>query len=130
MKYLLDVNALLAAIWATHANHSKVDAWVEGRRLVTCPLTELGFLRISTHPKALNSTMTSARELLNDFLERNSVEFQAADLRALQSKAANSNSNSVTDSYLAELAGSKGMKLATLDTGIVHPAVEVIRDGQ
>jgi len=32
----------------------------------------------------------------------------------------------VTDSYLAELATSKGMKLATLDEGISHQAVALI----
>jgi hypothetical protein len=32
----------------------------------------------------------------------------------------------VTDHYLAELAASKGMKLATLDEGILHQAVELI----
>jgi predicted nucleic acid-binding protein len=36
-------------------------------------------------------------------------------------------SEAVTDSYLAELAARRGMKLATLDTGIAHAAVEVIR---
>ena len=33
----------------------------------------------------------------------------------------------LTDLYLAELASSKGMKLATFDTAIKHPAVEVIK---
>jgi len=32
----------------------------------------------------------------------------------------------VTDYYLADLAASKGMNLATLDQGNVHGAVEVI----
>jgi predicted nucleic acid-binding protein len=36
-------------------------------------------------------------------------------------------SEAVTDSYLAELAARRGMKLATLDTCIAHAAVEVIR---
>jgi len=33
----------------------------------------------------------------------------------------------LTDLCLAELALSKGMKLATFDTAIKHPAVEVIK---
>ena len=32
----------------------------------------------------------------------------------------------MTDIYLAELASARGMKLATLDTGIKHSAVEAI----
>jgi hypothetical protein len=46
-------------------------------------------------------------------------------LPALKSKAPSS--NAVTDHYLAELAAANGMKLATLDSGIAHPAVELIR---
>jgi hypothetical protein len=32
----------------------------------------------------------------------------------------------LTDCYLADLAGKHGFKLATLDTGIKHRAVELI----
>jgi len=124
VKYLLDVNCLLAAIWSTHASHEKADAWIKGRRLVSCPISELGFLRISTHPKALNSDMPSARKLLENFLSHHSVESLPADLPALKSRSAKS--DAVTDVYLADLAASKGLKLATLDEGIPHPAVEVI----
>jgi predicted nucleic acid-binding protein len=125
VKYLLDVNCLLAAIWTTHANHAQADAWVRGKQLATCPISELGFLRISTHPKALNSDMASARELLKDFLSKHGVQSLPADLPALQSHS--SKSEAVIDNYLADLASSKGMKLATLDRGISHPAAEIIR---
>ena len=49
----------------------------------------------------------------------------AADLPALKSSARRS--DGVTDLYLAELASSKGMKLATFDTHIKHAAVQVIK---
>jgi predicted nucleic acid-binding protein len=52
------------------------------------------------------------------------VEFVGADLPALESKA--NQSEQVTDAYLADLAGRKDLKLATLDRDISHPAVEVI----
>ena len=124
MKYLLDVNVLIAAIWSTHANHAKADAWVSGKEMTICPISELGFLRISTHPKGLNSDMAGARALLQDFVSKHTVEFVPADLPALKAKAAKS--SEVTDLYLAELASSKGMKLATLDAAIRHPAVETV----
>jgi predicted nucleic acid-binding protein len=47
MKYLLDVNVLLAAIWANHSRHAETFAWLDGKTIVLCPLGELGFLRIS-----------------------------------------------------------------------------------
>jgi toxin-antitoxin system PIN domain toxin len=125
MKYLLDVNALIAAIWKNHPDHTKADAWVEGKELATCPLSQLGFLRVSTNPKALNSDMATARQLLEAFLRKHRSQFVADDLAPLKSSA--QKSEQVTDRYLAELAATKGMKLATLDQGIAHGAVEIMR---
>ena len=125
MKYLLDVNALIASIWTDHASHRLADSWVRGKTLATCPVSELGFLRISTHPKALGASMADARKLLQDFLAKHRVEFVPNDLPALQSKAAKS--EDVTDFYLADLAAKNGLKLATLDTNLSHNAVEIIK---
>jgi predicted nucleic acid-binding protein len=124
MKYLLDVNTLLAAIWVTHPDHKKTDAWILGKTLVTCPLSELGFLRVSTHPKALKSNMKVSRQLLDSFVVKQNIEFVPANLPALKSNA--QKSEQVTDFYLAELALSMGMRLATLDRNINHSAIEVI----
>jgi len=124
VKYLLDVNMLLSAIWITHESHKKATNWIEGKRLASCAITELGFLRISTHPKVFKSEMAGARKLLDHFLSRHAVEFLALDLRPLKSSAATS--DALTDAYLAEFAFSKGCRLATLDKRIRHPAVEAI----
>lgn len=124
MKYLLDVNVLIAAIWRNHPDHAMVDGWLAGKDLVTCPISELGFLRISTHPKAINADMASTRRLLEAFLGKHGSDFVADDLLPLRTRA--ERSEQVTDYYLAELAASKGMKLATLDEGISHHAVELI----
>jgi toxin-antitoxin system PIN domain toxin len=123
-RYLLDVNALIAAIWINHPDHKKADAWLQGKQVVTCPLSELGFLRISTNPKALKSDMHSARRLLEAFLQQQEAGFLPADLPALKSNA--QKSDQVTDHYLAELASNSGMKLATLDAGISHSAAELM----
>jgi predicted nucleic acid-binding protein len=69
MTFLLDVNVLLAATCTTHADHLKADGWVRNKQLATCPVSEAGLLRISTHPKALNSDMATARKLLAGFFE-------------------------------------------------------------
>ena len=124
-KYLLDISALIAAIWTDHEGHGITERWLKGKDLATCPLTELGFLRISTNPKAMGATMPDARKLLGDFLSSHDVQFVPADLPALKSSA--QKSDGVTDGYLAGLAASKAMKLATLDKGIVHVAVELIK---
>ena len=125
MKHLLDVNVLLAAIWQQHPDFARADAWLAGRQVATCALSELGFLRVSTHQKALKADMTASRQLLHAFLEKHKAQFVPADLPALKSSARKS--EELTDLYLAELALGKGMKLATFDTGIKHAAVEVIK---
>ena len=124
MTYLLDVNALLAAIIQNHPNHAVADTWLQNKKLAVCPLSELGFLRISTHPKACNHRMSVARQALQDFLAHNQVEFIVADVPAL--KAAAPKSGDLTDGYLSELAARHNAKLATLDAGIKHAAVELI----
>jgi len=124
MKHLLDVNVLLAAIWRNHPLHAKASTWLNGKTLVVCPITEIGFLRISTHRKAINAPMDDARKALDNFLIQNAVARIADDLPALDSNAAVS--ELVTDFYLADLAEKHGFKLATLDAGIKHLGVELI----
>ena len=97
-----------------------------GQSSGTCPIAELGFLRISTLPKGpFRADMSVARQLLAGFLKNWQPQFVADDLPALDSQPLNS--DQVTDFYLADIAGKNGMKLATFDTGISHPAVENIR---
>ena len=125
MKHLLDVNVLLAAIWATHLDNAKALAWLDHKSVALCPIAELGFLRISTNPKStFGSSMDTAREVLQTFKRERKAEWIADDLAALDSMA--KTSNQVTDSYLADLAEKHGFKLATLDAGIKHRSAELI----
>ena len=124
MKFLLDVNVLMGAIWKGHTLHERAKAWVEGKKLVTCPVTELGFIRISTNQRALALPMADVRETLARFLKERNVEQIPDDLPALDSHA--KTSSAVTDQYLADLAAKHGLKLATLDGAIAHPAIERI----
>jgi toxin-antitoxin system PIN domain toxin len=125
MSHLLDVNVLLAAIWTVHSQHTAADAWLKGKRVAVCPLSELGFLRISTNPKApFNVSMSDARKALEKFLAETSAARIADDLPALDSQP--KTSDEVTDHYLADLAQSHELKLATFDTELKHPVVEVI----
>lgn len=123
MKYILDVNVLLAAIWDNHPLHAKAFAWLSGKSILLCPLAELGFLRISSNPKAINAPIEKARELMKKFAEERRAERIADDLPALRSGA--KKSEHVTDMYLAELAAQHGAKFATFDNAISHPAVEL-----
>lgn len=124
MRHLLDVNVLLAAIWVDHSRHAEAFAWLPGKSVVVCPLSELGFLRISTNTRAINAPMEQARNLLDRFLVERKVERIADDLPALGSGP--KTSEQVTDHYLADLAAKHGLKLATFDRHLVHPHAEAI----
>ena len=124
-KHLLDVNVLLAAIWANHPHHAKAFAWLGGRSILLCPLAELGFLRVSTNKKVINAPMAQARRLLEKFVTDRKVDRIADDLAALDSHP--KLSEEVTDLYLADLAAKHGARLGTFDQGLPHSAADVIR---
>jgi predicted nucleic acid-binding protein len=124
VKLLLDVSTLVALLWKSHVHHQRAVAWRQGKTLVLCPITELGFIRVSTSP-AYNLAMADARQLLTEFIRVEQPEFIPADTRALDGAPAPSSSKS-TDWYLANLADAHGMKLATFDSGLSHPAAEQV----
>lgn len=52
---LLDVNALVALAWDSHIHHARIREWFTANATLgwaTCPLTEAGFVRVSTKPKS------------------------------------------------------------------------------
>jgi hypothetical protein len=124
MKHLLDVNVLVAAIWENHSQHTKAIAWLSKNDFLLCPLTELGFLRISTNKKVMNAPMDKARELLEKFSKNPRAKRILDDLPALDSCP--KKSEEVTDQYLADLAAKHGARLASFDRRIRHPAVDII----
>ncbi len=126
MTLLLDVNLLLAAIWETHPLHERAFAGIRGKPVAVCPLSELGFIRISSHPKVNNVPMSEARKALKRFLSERQPQRVACDLPALDSSP--TKSGQVTDFYLADLAAKHSMKLATLDENIKHPAAMLVSE--
>ena len=71
MTYLLDVNMLIAAIWRDHEDQSKVETWLGRKQTATCPISELGFLRISsgdTFP--FQAEAETCRNALSEFVRK------------------------------------------------------------
>lgn len=117
MSVLLDVNLLLACGWQTHAQHGAAVAWLDSvSEFHTCPLVELGFLRVSMSP-GFRVSFADAAKALADIKARKGGRMLSDDLdtAALPQLAAHAE---VTDAYLVELARSKGMRLATLDDSL------------
>jgi predicted nucleic acid-binding protein len=123
--YLLDVNVLIAAIWRDHQDQPRVEAWLRGKQTATCPISELGFLRISsgdTFP--LRAEPEPCRNALSGFIRKHRCRFIPDDFSPRTIGA--QSSRQFTDLYLAGLAEKHRMKLATLDRRISHRAVVVI----
>lgn len=117
MKYLLDVNALLAWRHATAHGHAHFHAWAKAqgfRTLATCAHAELGFIRVSMHVFGLS--LAEAQTALAE-MKRQCGGFvptaPAPKLPAWSATAART-----SDAYLVQVAGHAGLTLATFDTGI------------
>ena len=123
--YLLDVNVLIALVWPSHVHHGLAQTWFAERRSAgfgTCPLTEIGFLRLSTNLKFTPQAVLPAEAIA--LLERIKAlaehEFWADDLPvpvALSDGAGIVGHRQITDAYLVALARSHGGMLATFDRG-------------
>jgi predicted nucleic acid-binding protein len=85
MKYLLDVNSLLALAVLHHEFHPRVTAWVNRLaskgipEFATCSITELGFVRVFGQAQQYGSSVTQARELLLEL--KNAKGFSAPSFR-------------------------------------------------
>lgn len=111
--WLLDVNLILASRWTTHANHSAAKAWIDSvDAFHTCPISELGFIRISLSG-AYGATWEEAQETLKKLHARPGHQFLADDADGMSSPK--TSSKDTTDAHLVTLAKRHGLKLATLD---------------
>lgn len=131
MKYLLDINTLIALGHTSHVHHARAIAWFqsvygEATALCTCAITELGFVRVAVQT-SLQVDVPAARKALASLKSSSSipVEILGDDLGADRLPAFARNPNRLTDGHLLELAKKHGAQLATLDTGI--PGAVVLR---
>jgi predicted nucleic acid-binding protein len=124
VKYLRDVNALLAWGLAAHAQHGRTRRWLAslrgtGAMLCATPISELGLLRVAAL-LAFARHLADARRILDSM--RNAPgfahEFLSDDVAGDRLPAWVQSSAQTTDGHLLTLAARHGAKLATLDTGI------------
>jgi predicted nucleic acid-binding protein len=97
--------------------HVAVLAWLDGLdAFCTCPLVELGFLRVSMSP-AFRVSFADAAQVLADIKQRRgwSAVNDDVDTAALPTLTSHSD---VTDAYLVALARSKMLRLATMDMAL------------
>jgi predicted nucleic acid-binding protein len=123
MKYLLDVNALIAYGFRRHGFHDQVGSWIRSRQgdsFLTCSITELGFVRILGNVRTYGMSVARARDLLLQLKRHPLLPLafiaDGNDVSVLPPWA--KNFAQTTDGHLVQLAKSNGAVLATLDKGI------------
>lgn len=120
---LPDVNVLIALAWPNHVHHLAALAWFDRAKngtVATCPVTESGFVRVSSNPAAIKDAVTphEAARVLDEWLARIRDEFWSKGPRlrdALLSVQPIGGYRQVTDAYLLSLASADGGTLVTLD---------------
>ena len=126
MKYLLDVNVLVAWGWSDHVAHEQTAEWITSTtkqktsRLVTSPIPELGFVRVSVQRTAGRVTVEAAGDVLAGMLRSLGAKhaFLPDDRPARRFPGWCRQASRTTDAHLLELAKAHGARLATLDERI------------
>lgn len=143
---LLDINVLIALAWPSHVNHGRAHAWFARRARdgwATCPLTQLGFVRISSNPKIIPEAVTpqQALQALARMVAHEHHVFWPDDFLLSDEHipvAQIMGHRQVTDAYLLGLAIKNRGRLVTLDDSIasllpagdpVQNAIELIGEG-
>lgn len=136
MRYLLDVNVLIALIDPAHVAHGDAHNWfarVGRQAFATCPITENGLLRIVGHPKYPNSPGPPSAVVgaLAAMRAMKGHAFWPDSLSLLDSEKADAtlltSHSRVTDAYLLALSRANKGRLATMDSRL---ATEVVAEGR
>jgi uncharacterized protein len=122
MNFLFDVNALVALGFLEHEFHQRVSHWVSqsGPSIVTCSITELGFVRVLGQAISYGLNVSEARGLLQKLKTANTLQFTflSDDQDVSKMPTWVKAPLQLTDGHLLQLAKANGMALATLDKKI------------
>lgn len=120
---LLDVNALVALAWDSHVHHAAVRDWFATNAAggwATCPLTESGFVRVSSNPVVLPSAISvdDACRVLLALREVGAHQFLIDDVSITDRDVpAFASHQQVSDAHLVTLARRHHTTLITFDRG-------------
>ena len=123
--YLLDINVLIALAWPNHVHHDEAQTWFAKKGALgfrTCPITQLGFVRISSNPAFTPKAVSpgDAMGLLERVARLPGHDFWPDDVplrETVGSSTSLAGHRQITDLYLLALANAHGGVLATLDRG-------------
>jgi len=127
MKFLLDVNVLVAWGWSDHSEHRRAAKWIgemirkRNVSLFTSAIPELGFVRVSVQRAAGRLSVEDAAESLAEMLKSlgRRHRFLLDDLSSgAEWPEWCQSASKTTDAHLFALAEKHQLQLATLDLGI------------
>lgn len=129
------MNVLVALSWPNHIHHTRALDWfsdVRGRGWATCPLTEAGFVRVSSNVRVIPDARSprQAMELLERIRGVKGHTFWADDVSPVDAGIDSGPTafarvvgyRQVTDAHLLTLAIRRGGRLATFDRGVTELA--------
>ncbi len=123
MKYLLDVNVLIAFGVTQHQFHQRVVDWIRSRsgsEFLTSSLTEIGFVRVVASVPMYDLNVFEARNTLLGMKANRAQPLtflpDGNDIAALTAWV--KSPRRTTDGHLVQLAKANSAVLATLDEGI------------
>lgn len=132
LRALLDVNMLLALADTSHVHHARARSWqadhLGERGWASCPLTQNGFLRVSTLPSyGSPKPWAEAMSLLDQMVARHDHEFWPDDFSVLDATIIERSRllgpRQITDVYLLAIAVKHDGRFVTLDRNISLAAV-------
>jgi len=127
MLALPDVNVLVALAWPTHVHHERAHEWLErhgGEPWATCPLTQSGFVRVSSNRSAIPGAKSprEAIQVLKAILARPQHVFVADDFSICDARHVAidrlTGHRQVSDAHLVGVALMSGAQLVTLDRSL------------
>ena len=129
VKYLADVNVLIALMDEDHIHRKIVAKWFDASaeaEFGVCAFTETGFLRVTTNPKAGSHSIEEALDALASLNNHAGyrlwpmAEGWAALVEPFRERVFGH--QQITDAYLLGLAVKEDGVLVTLDKGILYMA--------
>jgi toxin-antitoxin system PIN domain toxin len=130
-SYFPDVNVWIALAYQGHQHHASATSWfarLNGGPVYFCRFTQLGVLRLLTHPSVMQEdvrTHAEAWRAYDSFLRDERVSFHTeADPEQIESalrkltSSGRSFSQQWPDAYLVAFARVAGLALVTFDRGL------------
>lgn len=130
---LLDVNVLVALAWDSHVHHVAARDWFlteAAAGWATCPITESGFVRVSSNPKVLPHpiSVAAAREVLAALTRHPGHTFLTDDVSQLDDDVPEVlGHRQVTDTHLLTLARRNETSLVTFDAKLAATSPEGVQ---